>query len=100
MGLTGDPSHLVWQMTTSSRPSLIRSSLLSLPRQGPDGRPKGAHENGILSLGRWQVHRSQTGDSNWKRLFMALYRSGYDYVICVEHEDGKGGDRRPHSGLL
>jgi sugar phosphate isomerase/epimerase len=49
----------------------------------------GLYENGILSAGiGWQVPRLPgLGEVPWDRLFAALYRAGYDYVCCVEHED-------------
>jgi sugar phosphate isomerase/epimerase len=90
VGLNFDPSHLVWQMIDLEQAVAefghrfyhFHAKDLMVDR-------KGLYENGILSLGiGWQVPRLPgLGDINWQRLFMALYRSGYDYVICVEHED-------------
>ena len=42
-----------------------------------------------MSLGMgWQVPRLPgLGDVDWQAAFSALYRVGYDGVVCVEHED-------------
>lgn len=89
-GLNLDPSHLVWQMIDyervvrefSSRIFHVHAKDLLIDREG-------LYRNGILSQGMgWQVPRLPgLGDMDWKRFIAALYRSGYDYVISVEHED-------------
>jgi sugar phosphate isomerase/epimerase len=90
VGLNFDPSHLVWQMID------IEAAIAEFGHRFYHFHAKdlmvdheGLFDNGILSLGMgWQVPRLPgLGDIEWPRLFGALYRSGYDYVICVEHED-------------
>jgi sugar phosphate isomerase/epimerase len=90
VGLNFDPSHLVWQMIDIERAITefgprfyhFHAKDLMIDREG-------LYSNGILSLGMgWQVPRLPgLGDVPWPRVFSALYRSGYDYVVCVEHED-------------
>ena len=90
VGLNLDPSHLVWQMIDiprvieefGSRIYHIHAKDLSIDRNG-------LYENGILSMGiGWQVPRLPgLGDVDWKAFFSALYRVGYEGVICIEHED-------------
>jgi sugar phosphate isomerase/epimerase len=105
VGLNFDPSHLVWQMIDveaavaefGHRFYHFHAKDLMVDRRG-------LFEHGILSLGiGWQVPRLPgLGDVPWGRLFSALYRSGYDYVICVEHEDRQweGSDEIIKRGFL
>ncbi|MDA8203358.1 MAG: sugar phosphate isomerase/epimerase [Chloroflexi bacterium] len=105
VGLNLDPSHLVWQMIDIERvvrefgPRIwhVHAKDLQIDREG-------LYEHGILSLGMgWQVPRLPgLGDVPWARLFSALYRVGYDGVICVEHEDRafEGSDELVKRGFL
>lgn len=89
-GLNLDPSHLVWQMIDyervvsdfGSRIFHVHAKDLMIDREG-------LYQHGILSLGMgWQIPRLPgLGDIDWKRFIAALYHSGYDYVVSVEHED-------------
>lgn len=90
LGLNLDPSHLVWQMIDIERvvrefaPRIfhVHAKDLEIDREG-------LYERGILSLGMgWQVPRLPgLGEVPWPRFIGALYRAGYDGVVCVEHED-------------
>ena len=51
----------------------------------------------------WQVPRLPgLGDVDWTRFMSALYRVGYDYVICIEHEDRgfEGSDEKVKAGFI
>jgi len=90
VGLNLDPSHLVWQMIDI--PRVVREfgpRIYHLHAKDLEIDREGLYENGILSLGMgWQVPRLPgLGEVPWDRLFAALYRVGYDGVVCVEHED-------------
>jgi sugar phosphate isomerase/epimerase len=90
VGLNFDPSHLVWQMIdVEAAVAEFGSRFYHLHAKDMMIDRKGLFENGIMSAGMgWQVPRLPgLGDVPWNRLFSALYRAGYDYVICVEHED-------------
>jgi sugar phosphate isomerase/epimerase len=90
VGLNFDPSHLVWQMIdVEAAVAEFGHRFYHLHAKDMMIDRKGLYENGIMSAGMgWQVPRLPgLGDVPWGRLFGALYRSGYDYVICVEHED-------------
>lgn len=90
VGLNFDPSHLVWQMIdVEAAVAEFGHRFYHLHAKDLMVDHNALYENGILSLGMgWQVPRLPgLGDVPWGRLFSALYRSGYDYVICVEHED-------------
>jgi sugar phosphate isomerase/epimerase len=89
-GLNLDPSHLVWQMIDyvrvvqdfKDRIFHVHAKDLQIDREG-------LYQNGVLSLGMgWQVPRLPgLGEVRWDQFISALYRSGYDYVISIEHED-------------
>lgn len=89
-GLNLDPSHLVWQMIDyvrvvrdfHDRIFHVHAKDLLIDREG-------LYQNGVLSLGMgWQVPRLPgLGEVRWDQFISALYRSGYDYVISIEHED-------------
>ncbi len=105
VGLNLDPSHLVWQMIDiervvrefGARIYHVHAKDLMIDREG-------LYDHGILSLGMgWQVPRLPgLGDVPWNRFFSALYRTGYDHVICIEHEDRafEGSDELVKRGFL
>ncbi len=105
VGLNLDPSHLVWQMIDIERvvrefgPRIyhVHAKDLMIDREG-------LYEHGILSLGMgWQVPRLPgLGEVPWNRFVAALYRAGYDHVLCIEHEDRtfEGSDELVKRGFL
>jgi sugar phosphate isomerase/epimerase len=105
VGLNLDPSHLVWQMIDiprvvdefGDRIYHIHAKDLEIDRQG-------LYDHGIMSSGiGWQVPRMPgLGDVDWAAFFSALYRVGYDGVICIEHEDRQfeGSDELIKRGFL
>lgn len=105
VGMNFDPSHLVWQMIDMARfirefgPAMlhVHAKDLMLDREG-------LYERGILSAGiGWQVPRMPgLGEVNWSRFFSALYASGYDGPVIIEHEDRQfeGSDEKVKRGFL
>lgn len=90
VGLNLDPSHLVWQMIDIDRAiDEFGERIYHIHAKDLEIDRKGLYENGILSLGMgWQVPRLPgLGEVDWRAFMSALYRVGYDYVICIEHED-------------
>lgn len=90
VGLNLDPSHLVWQMIDMERViQEFGERIYHFHAKDLEIDRDGLYENGILSLGMgWQVPRLPgLGDVDWQAAFSALYRVGYDGVVCVEHED-------------
>ena len=89
-GLNFDPSHLVWQLIDYERalrefgPRVfhVHAKDLEIDRDG-------LYEHGVLSLGMgWQVPRLPgLGEVRWDRFLAALYATGYDGAVVVEHED-------------
>jgi sugar phosphate isomerase/epimerase len=105
VGLNLDPSHLIWQMIdVGAVIDEFGERIYHIHAKDLEIDAEGLYTNGILSLGMgWQVPRLPgLGDVDWKEFFSALYRVGYDYVICVEHEDRKfeGSDDLIKRGFL
>ena len=89
-GLNLDPSHLVLQMIDYER--VIREfgdRIFHVHAKDLKIDREGLYQNGVLSQGMgWQIPRLPgLGDMEWNRFFSALYASGYDYVVSIEHED-------------
>jgi sugar phosphate isomerase/epimerase len=91
-GLNFDPSHLVWQMIDYER--ALREfgpKIFHVHAKDMEIRRDGLYEHGVLSLGMgWQVPRLPgLGEVRWDRFMAALYATGYDGPVIVEHEDRK-----------
>ncbi len=105
VGLNLDPSHLIWQMIDVGRVvEEFGERFYHIHAKDLEIDYEGLYNNGILSLGMgWQVPRMPgLGDVDWEEFFSALYRVGYDYVVCVEHEDRQfeGTDELIKRGFL
>lgn len=105
MGLNLDPSHLVWQMIDIERViDEFADRIYHVHVKDLEIDREGLYDHGILSLGMgWQRPRLPGhGEVNWPRFVSALYRNGYDYVLCVEHEDRRfeGSDTKLKDGFL
>lgn len=90
LGLNLDPSHLVWLMIDYVR--VVRDygdRIFHVHAKDMELRRDGLHRHGTLSAGMgWQVPRIPgLGEVDWPRFVGALYASGYDGAISVEHED-------------
>jgi sugar phosphate isomerase/epimerase len=89
-GLNFDPSHLIWQMIDVERAVYefgarifhVHAKDLRIDREQ-------LYQRGILSAGMgWQIPRLPgLGEVRWDKFFSALYAVGYDYAVCIEHED-------------
>ena len=89
-GLNFDPSHLVWQMIDyvralrefGARVFHVHAKDVQIDREQ-------LYQRGILSAGMgWEIPRLPgLGDIEWDKFFSALYATGYDYAVCIEHED-------------
>lgn len=89
-GLNFDPSHLVWQMIDC--PRAIRefgARIFHVHAKDLQIDREQLYQRGILSAGMgWQIPRLPgLGDVEWDKFFSALYAVGYDYAVCIEHED-------------
>jgi sugar phosphate isomerase/epimerase len=89
-GLNFDPSHLIWQFIDVGR--AVRDfapRIFHVHAKDMEIDRDGLYEQGVMSLGMgWQVPRLPgLGEVRWDRFIAALYRSGYDGFISIEHED-------------
>lgn len=89
-GLNFDPSHLIWQMIDCERAlEEFGSRIYFVQAKDVEIDRNGLYEHGTSSMGiGWQRPRLPgLGEVNWQRFFAALYRTGYDGAVVVEHED-------------
>lgn len=105
LGLNLDPSHLVWLMIDPER--VVREfaeRIYHVHVKDLEIDREGLYEHGTMSAGiGWQVPRLPgLGEVDWHRFVAALYRAGYDGVLCVEHEDHdfEGTDELLKKGFL
>lgn len=91
-GLNYDPSHLIWQFIDYLRPiSEFRERIFHVHAKDMEINQEMLYQDGILGCGfRWAIPRLPgLGDVRWDRFIAALYATGYDFVISIEHEDRK-----------
>ncbi len=89
-GINLDPSHLIWQMIDVGRVVReFKDRIFHVHAKDLEIDREGLYERGITSLGMgWQVPRLPgLGEVKWDRFIATLYAAGYDYAICIEHED-------------
>jgi sugar phosphate isomerase/epimerase len=89
-GLNLDPSHLVWLMIDYERAVYdFADRIFHVHAKDLEVRRDGLYRHGTFSGGiGWQVPRLPgLGEVRWGRFISALYATGYDYVVSVEHED-------------
>jgi sugar phosphate isomerase/epimerase len=89
-GLNLDPSHLVWLMIDYER--VVRDyadKIFHVHAKDLEIDRDGLYRHGTAAQGiGWQVPRLPgLGEVRWDRFVAALYRTGYDHVVSVEHED-------------
>jgi sugar phosphate isomerase/epimerase len=92
VGLNLDPSHLIWQMIDIERAiNEFGERIYHVHAKDLEIDHDGLYNHGIMSAGMgWQVPRLPgLGDVDWAQFMSAMYRVGYEGVICVEHEDRK-----------
>jgi sugar phosphate isomerase/epimerase len=104
LGLNLDPSHLVWQMIDYERVvSEFSERIYHVHAKDMEIDRDGLYDHGVLSAGiGWQVPRLPgLGEIRWDRFISALYRTGYDYAVVVEHEDRgfEGSDEKIKAGF-
>jgi sugar phosphate isomerase/epimerase len=89
-GLNLDPSHLVWLMIDVERAIHdFAGRIFHAHAKDLEIRRDGLYRHGTFSAGlSWQVPRLPgLGEVNWPRFVAALYGTGYDSFLSIEHED-------------
>jgi sugar phosphate isomerase/epimerase len=89
LGLSFDPSHLVWLQVTNI-PGLIRSygsRIYHFDAKDTEILPERLARQGILGSGWWRYRLPGLGMLDWTAILSALADIGYDGVIAIENED-------------
>jgi sugar phosphate isomerase/epimerase len=89
LGLSCDPSHLLWLMITP-----IEDAIRAFAGKWYYADVKDAEidrrmlfRQGVIGNWWWQYRVPGRGETNWGTTIGALLESGYDYVLCIENED-------------
>ncbi|MGB3328498.1 MAG: sugar phosphate isomerase/epimerase [Thermomicrobiales bacterium] len=89
LGLSFDPSHLVW-LQIPHIPGIVRefgSRIYHVDGKDTEILPEILQREGILSGAWWRYRLPGLGAVDWKDLFSALRDIGYDGTIAIENED-------------
>jgi len=89
-GLNFDPSHLIWQFIDEIRPIYeFKDRIFHVHAKDMEINRELLYQDGTLGCGfRWAIPRLPgLGAVRWNEFVAALYATGYDYVVSVEHED-------------
>ncbi|MBX3071341.1 MAG: sugar phosphate isomerase/epimerase [Thermomicrobiales bacterium] len=91
-GLNMDPSHLIWQFIDEVRVIHdFADRIFHFHAKDMEIDREMLYQDGVLGCGfTWAIPRLPgLGQARWPEIMAALYRSGYDYVVSIEHEDRK-----------
>jgi sugar phosphate isomerase/epimerase len=89
LGLSCDPSHLLWLHVTPVEDALrmFKGKWYYADVKDCEISPQMLFRQGIIGNWWWQYRVPGRGQLNWGTIIGALYECGYDYVLCVENED-------------
>jgi sugar phosphate isomerase/epimerase len=89
LGLSCDPSHLVWLHVNPVEDAirLFAGKWYYADVKDCEISPQMLFRQGILGNWWWQYRVPGRGQLQWGTIIGALNESGYDYVLCVENED-------------
>jgi sugar phosphate isomerase/epimerase len=89
LGLSCDPSHLLWLHVTPVEDAirLFPGKWYYADVKDCEINPRQLFRQGIIGNWWWQYRVPGRGQLNWGTIIGALQESGYDYVLCVENED-------------
>jgi sugar phosphate isomerase/epimerase len=89
LGLSFDPSHLVW-LQIPNPPDVVRaygSRIYHVDGKDCEILRARLHRQGILGSAWWRYRLPGLGELDWRALFSALRDVGYDDVVAIENED-------------
>ena len=89
LGLSFDPSHLVW-LHIPNVPDVIReygSRIYHVDGKDIEILRTRLARQGILGSGWWRYRLPGLGELDWRAIFSALRDVGYDDIIAIENED-------------
>jgi sugar phosphate isomerase/epimerase len=89
LGLSCDPSHLLWLHITPVEDAIrmFAGKWYYADVKDCEISPRQLFRQGIIGNWWWQYRVPGRGQLNWGTIIGALVESGYDYVLCVENED-------------
>ena len=89
LGLSCDPSHLVWLhiMPVEDAIRMFEGKWYYADVKDCEISPHMLFRQGIIGNWWWQYRVPGRGQLNWGTIIGALRSVGYDYVLCVENED-------------
>lgn len=89
LGLSCDPSHLVWLHISPVEDAIrmFEGKWYYADVKDCEISPRMLFRQGIIGNWWWQYRVCGRGTLNWGTIIGALYSVGYDYVLCVENED-------------
>ncbi len=89
LGLSCDPSHLLWLHVTPVEDAirLFAGKWYYADVKDCEISPQMLFRQGIIGNWWWQYRVPGRGQLSWGTIIGALNESGYDYVLCVENED-------------
>ncbi len=89
LGLSFDPSHLVW-LHIPNIPAVIRefgARIYHVDGKDTEILPEQLARQGILGSSWWRYRLPGLGNLNWSAILSALGDIGYDDAISIENED-------------
>jgi len=89
LGLSCDPSHLLWLHITPVEDAIrmFQGKWYYADVKDCEISPTMLFRQGIIGNWWWQYRVPGRGQLNWGTIIGALHYVGYDYVLCVENED-------------
>ena len=89
LGLSFDPSHLVW-LHIPNIPDIVRrygTRIYHFDGKDTEILPGKLAEQGVLGNGWWRYRLPGCGDLDWRMILAALRDTGYDGAVDIENED-------------
>lgn len=89
LGLSFDPSHLVW-LHIPDIPAIVRrygARIYHFDGKDTEILPGKLAEQGILGNGWWRYRLPGCGALDWRAILSALRDTGYDGAVDIENED-------------
>jgi sugar phosphate isomerase/epimerase len=89
LGLSCDPSHLLWLHITPVEDAIrmFAGKWYYADVKDCEIMPQQLFRQGIIGNWWWQYRVPGRGQLNWGTIIAALIESGYNYVLCIENED-------------
>ncbi|MCY0879245.1 MAG: sugar phosphate isomerase/epimerase [Firmicutes bacterium] len=103
LGLTLDPSHLVWQgIDYISAVKEFAGRIVLAQAKDTEVMPEILRDEGIFLHHFWRHRIPGQGQVDWKRYIAALVEAGYHGPLVLEHEDPfyQGTDQAVETGVL